>query len=133
MLLKNIQIMIRIASTHFVEDWIDTQLTNFEKYIKEPYLVYTRMPDDPTQTGKSTASGGIIPDPIYEKHKHKFYKAIPGASRIAETTRVVLNEISKDLKDDDLVILMDADCFPISKNFISKLETKLKSADLAIA
>jgi len=127
--------MIRIQSVHFVEDWIDIQEKSFEKYITEPYLVYTRLPDNVEEAGVKTASGGVIPKPHFEKNKNRFHLSVRGAQRIAETTGVVLRAMDNegDIQDDDLIIIMDADCLPISKDFIPHIRTYLDKTPIVMA
>ena len=100
--------MIHILTVHYVDKWIDIQLENLSKYIKEPFRVYTVLGEN------------------YEKHKDKFYYVEEGRDKHYNS----LQKLHKVLDDEnpnenDIIIVLDSDAFPI-KSLDDYLEDKLK-------
>ena len=88
--------MIHILTVHFVDKWIDTQLEFFKKNIKSPYRVYTILGEN------------------FDEHKDKFYFAEEGKLKhyhALQKLHKILDSKSPD--NNDTVIVIDSDAFPI--------------------
>tara|TARA_Y100001938_G_C8065656_1_gene420023 strand:- start:410 stop:1168 length:759 start_codon:yes stop_codon:yes gene_type:complete len=88
--------MIHILSVHFVDNWVDIQLEHLTNNIKQPHKVYTILGEN------------------YEKHKDKFYYAEEGRHKHYDALQKLHKVLDdEDIKDDDIVIVLDSDAFPI--------------------
>ncbi|HBF88801.1 MAG TPA: hypothetical protein DDX39_09180 [Bacteroidales bacterium] len=89
--------MIHIATVHHRSDkWIDIQLKYIQAYIKSPYQIYAFL-------------NGIKTD-----HSHKFfYSSKAKIESHAEKLNFLANKIIENAADNDLVIFIDGDAFPI--------------------
>ena len=98
--------MLYILTVHFNDKWIDIQKRQLERFISEPYKVYTRLGDGVKQ-GTTTVN--------YEKNKHKFDGAISGAGHVSESFGKIIDYITKneEIKSTDKILLLDSDAFPI--------------------
>jgi hypothetical protein len=88
--------MIHILTIHYVDKWVDTQLEFFKKNIKSPYRVYTILGEN------------------FNTHKDKFYFAEEGKIKhyhaLERLRKILKNEPTN---DEDTVIVIDSDAFPI--------------------
>lgn len=106
--------MIHIATVHWKTDkWIDIQLDYLKKHIQSEYRVYAFLND--------------VPD----EHVHKFYYV---STEPIEEHAIKLNllaeRISWEANEDDLIIFLDGDAFPISDEVIPFVKTKIRSHKL---
>lgn len=108
--------MIHILTVHYVDKWIDIQLEMLEKHLKSPYRVYTILGEN------------------YDKHKNKFYFVEEGKDKHYFSLQKLHKVLDKESpKDDDIVIILDSDAFPI-KPLDNFLFEKLKISEfLAIS
>ena len=91
--------MIHIATVHHLSDkWIDIQLKYINKYIKSPYRIYAFL-------------NGIKKD-----HSEKFYFSIKDNIKPhAEKLNILANKICEIAHNDDLIMFLDGDAFPIQE------------------
>lgn len=94
--------MIHIVTINWTTDkWIDIQADSFKEFIKTPYRVYTKL--------------GNMGDDMFKKHNHKFYYCAPGKksekSHVTVGMKLSLDEIKKDFKPDDIILIIDSDAF----------------------
>ena len=88
--------MIHILSVHFVDDWVNIQLEYLANNIKQPHKIYTILGEN------------------YQEHKDKFYYAVEGRHKHYDALQKLHKVLDdEDIKDDDIVIVLDSDAFPI--------------------
>lgn len=105
--------MIHIATAHHkTKRWVDIQLRYLNKYIAEPYRVYA----------------GI--DGIDGDFSSRFYYLTEKMAPHAEKLNFLAQRISSRGNDDDILIFLDGDSFPISSNFIPLIKEKLSAHKL---
>jgi len=104
--------MIHIFTIHPEDHWVDIQLKQFEKYIKEPYKVYTRL-------GQNN-----------DQHAKKFAVCLDGKDHQCKSFGKVVDKVRSSIKPEDIVIRMDSDAFPISDDFITVISEKLKDKSM---
>ena len=90
--------MIHIATVHWeFDDWVDIQLKYLHKHIREPFQVYAYL------------------NKLKHDHSEKFYYS---STDDIESHPLKLNllaeHIVKDAGDDDLLVFIDGDAFPIA-------------------
>lgn len=116
--------MIHYITVHFGGDqWVDTQLNHIERFTSD-YKVWCFF--------------GQHMDTLPHKHKYHFLEnhdnieGISGsydhATKLDDLFKVVAED--ENTKDDDVVIFLDSDAFPIG-NINDYIESKLKGYDLA--
>jgi len=96
--------MIHIITINWTTDkWIDIQADSFKKFIKTPYKVYTKL--------------GNMGDDMFKKHSHKFHYCAPGKenekSHVTVGMKLSIDEIKKECKPDDIIMIIDSDAFLI--------------------
>ena len=88
--------MVHILTIHFKDKWIDIQKRNLEKYLSEPYKVYSRIGEN------------------FELHRDKFDGAIEGKGHWTESMKLLLDFVRDNAQPNDKVLLLDSDAFPIA-------------------
>lgn len=89
--------MIYVATVHFETDrWIDTQLAFLRRNIPEPLSVYANLENVPGD------------------HAHKFTRVVQAAGPHSGKLNLLAAEISAAAKDDDLIVFLDGDAFPVA-------------------
>jgi hypothetical protein len=88
--------MIHIATVHHRSPrWIDVQLEYLRRHITEPYRVVANLE-------------GVDPH-----HAAKFDRVVPAIGRHAGKLNLLAAEIVAEARDDDIIIFLDGDAFPI--------------------
>ena len=110
--------MLHILTIHFSDRWTDIQKRELARFISEPYKVYSILGDG-VKRGTTTVN--------YEKNKHKFDGAIPGAGHWTESMGKLIDYVLKNfkIKPTDKILLLDSDAFPIAP-ISDFLDEKLK-------
>lgn len=101
--------MINVLTVHWKDDrWIDPQLKYLNKNISLPYKVYAYL--------------NYLPN---EKHEDKFYYVLNDEIEDHATKLNILADVvcNRDAKDEDWLIFIDGDAFPISDvvSFVSPI------------
>lgn len=106
--------MIHIATVHWKTDkWIDIQLSYLKKHIPLPYRVYAFLNDVPGE------------------HAHKFYYcSTEPIGEHAIKLNLLAERISWEGQEEDMLIFIDGDAFPISDTIIPFIQEKLKDHPL---
>ncbi|HBF88802.1 MAG TPA: hypothetical protein DDX39_09185 [Bacteroidales bacterium] len=91
--------MIHIATVHHKSDkWIDIQLKYIEKYIRQPYRIYAFL-------------NGVKKD-----YSNKFYfSSKENIESHAKKLNILAKKIIENAKNDDLILFLDGDAFPIQE------------------
>jgi len=113
--------VIYIATIHYkTEKWIDIQARYINKYITEPYRVYAVLND------------------IEQSFSDRFYfttdfisSNLTVSAAHAEKLNFLADKIISEASNEDLLIFMDGDAFPISSDFTSFIKEKIKKNKLA--
>lgn len=109
--------MIHILTVHWKsDDWIDLQLKYIKHFVKEPYKVYAYL--------------NYVPNS--QVHSNKFhYTSDENIKEHAIKLNLLANKAcSESSNDDDLIMFIDGDAFPITdiSHFVKKRLTKHKLA-----
>lgn len=89
--------MIYVATAHFATDrWIDVQLGYLERNLHEPYVVFASLEDVPGD------------------HDKKFARIVRSGGSHAGKLNLLAAEISAVAGDDDLIVFLDGDAFPVA-------------------
>lgn len=89
--------MIYVATVHVESDrWIDTQLAFLHRNISEPFCVYANLEKVPGD------------------HAHKFTRVVRAAGSHPGKLNLLAAEISATADDDDLIVFLDGDAFPVT-------------------
>ena len=89
--------MIYVATVHFQsERWIDVQLSYLRQHVNEPYRTVANLEGVPAG------------------HEKKFDLVIDCKGDHPGKLNLMAAEISKDADDDDLIMFMDGDAFPVA-------------------
>lgn len=102
--------MIHIATVHWKTDkWIDIQLSYIEKHFKSDYRVYAFLNDVPGS------------------HSHKFYYTnTEPIDQHAIKLNLLAERIGWNGKDEDIIVFLDGDAFPISDDIEPFLRSKVE-------
>lgn len=105
--------MINIATVHHKTDkWIDIQLRYIRRHIKRPYRIYACV---------SCAK---------KDFSDMFFFVSSKKGTHTEKLNYLAHEIALRSRDDDMLIFMDGDTFPISDDLISFVREKIKRRSL---
>jgi len=101
--------MIHIATVHYKSaQWIDIQRKYLKKNITSAYRLYACL------------------NRIENKHHEKFYYSVEIEGTHADKLNYLAGVILEEANDDDLILFLDGDAFPISQQIISVLREKFK-------
>lgn len=105
--------MIHIATIHWKSaKWIDLQLSMLQRYISEPFRVYAYLTDIP------------------QEYHQRFYKVLEaGDPGHAEKLNALSNQILNVAADDDWIMFIDGDAFPVSP-LVPRIQDYLKNSPL---
>lgn len=111
--------MLHILTLHLSDKWVDIQKRELAKFISEPYKVYARLGEEPFKfkIGENGEKVKYSDTTIsYDKHKHKFDGAIPGAQHWTYSMGKLIDYVLEnfEVKKDDTILLLDSDAFPIA-------------------
>jgi hypothetical protein len=88
--------VIYLATVHWQStDWIDIQLDYLQRNIGEPFAVYACL------------------DGIPETYHQRFAKVVPAIGTHAAKLNLLAAAICLDAEDDDLIMFLDGDAFPV--------------------
>jgi hypothetical protein len=93
--------VVHVATVHFVTDrWVDHQLRFLETYMGEPYAVHA-----------------VLNGAELKPHVHRFDTAVSRGGWIehAEKLNFLAERIAENASDDDLLVFLDGDAFPIAQ------------------
>lgn len=92
--------MIHFATVHFVDDrWVDVQLRHLSRNLSDPYRVYTCV------NGHRVARHA---DRFHFAHKRR------GWRDHGEKLNFLADQIATEAADDDTIVFMDGDAFPVA-------------------
>ncbi len=105
--------MIHIATVHYRTDkWIDIQMRYIEKHITEPYRIY------------ACVSG------VERNYADLYYFCSEEEGRHAEKLNYLASEIIAKSNDDDILMFIDGDAFPISSELVPFVREKITKHEL---
>ena len=111
--------MLHILTLHLSDKWVDIQKRELARFISEPYKVYARLGEEPfkfkvNEKGERVKYSDTTIS--YDKHKHKFDGAIPGAQHWTYSMGKLIDYVLEnfEVKKDDTILLLDSDAFPIA-------------------
>lgn len=88
--------MIHVATAHYGTDrWIDVQLGYLGRNLHEPFQVWASLQDVPGD------------------HGSKFHRLVPTSGPHAGKLNLLAAEIAADAPEDDIIVFLDGDAFPI--------------------
>ncbi len=90
--------MIHVATVHWLTDrWIDVQLRRLERFAAREYLVYAFL------------------NGIDESYDARFHFVSRSAGRHAEKLNLLAERVGAEAADDDLLVFLDGDAFPVAE------------------